>query len=318
MNSKKIVKKPNPPQQSSEVIHYLYIVIQHTYIKKSKQIASNDCSSDDDLSDSFEKIEKAKFNIALNSEVETIFNEVNNTTENTSLTAIQSDSINKKLFSNKEMIYAFCSSILQRISIILKTKKDNIFLNPRKRELKDNYIELKLHFKNIIRMETDVDMKNFIIHNNMFYRVQRFCLENEAQIEGLFKELLSIYNSINAVSKRLDDIFTNPMIIIKEVFQVEFTMNDLYIEEFFNVVIKDEFFNGLIFDIKQREDIHNFKQSESIIDKIYNEINAGKKISRDLKNWSRKLVIEDISHCGLGDMRDDVEKLNDFLIKASE
>ena len=270
------------------------------------------------MSDSFEKMEKAKYNLELNSEVETIFKEIYSSSIDNKLIHTLSENINKKIFSDKEMIYVFCSSILQQISNFIKEKKDNILLEPKNKELKNRYMQIKMLITNTIKMAPSDELKRVVIEKNWVFEIQRFCADNEAQIYEIIKELFAIYQLITLASEKLDAIFKNPLIIIREVLQIEFTMKDLQIEEFFNTIIKDEFIKALIIDIKQKEGIDNFKHLKSIIEQIENEISVSKKVWKKLKEWNKKVVIEDMSYCGLGDMRYDVNKLNDFLIKAAK
>jgi hypothetical protein len=263
-------------------------------------------------------MEKAKYNLELNSEVETIFKEIMSSSIDNKLIHTLSENINKKIFSDKEMICVFCSSILQQISKLIKEKKDNILLEPKNKELKNRYMQIKMLITNTIKMAPSDELKRVVIEKNWVFEIQRFCADNEGQIYEIIKELFAIYQLITLASEKLDAIFKNPLIIIREVLQIEFTMKDLQIEEFFNTIIKDEFIKALIIDIKQKEGIDNFKYLKSIIEQIENEISDSKKVWKKLKEWNKKVVIEDMSYCGLGDMRYDVNKLNDFLIKAAK
>jgi hypothetical protein len=298
------------------------IVIQHTFIKKAKKHSSNTQSPETTYS-SFEEAGSenrnlARFTLEIVAEIESIFSQVYSTHEDVNLTAILSDTINKRIYIDNEMTYVFCYTLLKQISLFIKQKKESILLDPNFQRIKEEYITLKTRVTNTIKLAPTDEIKRVIINNNWLKGVQNYCEDNESQIYAIVKELFNIYGTISCISERLDCVFKNPIYVIQEVFNIEFSVRDLQIEEFYNVIIKDEFIRSLIVEIKQKDDIKSFKLLKNIIEQIENEINNSMRFWKILSDWSKKVVVEDTTNSDLGDLRTDVTKLHDYLSKTAK
>ena len=216
------------------------------------------------------------------------------------------------------MILLFSSSVIQNISNFIKENKDKILQISDNKCVKDKYLQLKKLITYSMNNISDNEKK--LSASKCYNDIKNFCVQNQQEISNIINDLNKIYNVITNSSKKLDTIFKNPLIIIKEELHIDFSINDLHVEEFFNAIINDDFIKALIIEVKQKE-IPSFVVLRAIIEKIENEINLGKKVLKKLKEWNDKptrILIEEYSDNNLGELRYDVKMLNKFLIQAAK
>jgi hypothetical protein len=306
-------------------------VYQHTYItQKTKdseaitnriQVFCSDASEDDLSEDAQDiKLEKIKRNFKINTEIDNIFKEVYSFWLEPKCGGKAATQPYDYIVEDIDFLYIFATSIYKNITECIRKQKEIILNLPSTGTVKEKYYTLKKQIVAGCGSNVPDDLKKRLAqkHSN---EIASFCEEYKTDITCIIKALLKAYSGYMSSANMLEHIFGKHVRLLNKVLNEDFTFMDLHTEEFFTAVYtKDDFIKAMIIEVKQR-DILMFQELRLDIEKIETEINGCRKVMKKIKEFTEKnskIFMEEISEFSQGDIKCDVNMLNDFLIQTAK